>query len=63
MFVEGMQKDDNVKIKPHSGATKRDIIDHLKLGIRIKPDYIVIHVETNDVTGKTLWIHQEIVTP
>ena len=34
IYEEGMQKDHNVKVKPHSGATSRDIIDYLKPVVR-----------------------------
>ena len=52
IYEEGMQKDHNVRIKPHSGATTRDIVDYLKPVIRKKPDCIIIHAGTNDLTSK-----------
>ena len=52
IYEEGMQKDHNVKIKPHSGATTRDIVDYLKPVTRKKPDGIIIHAGTNDLTSK-----------
>ena len=52
IYEEGMQKDHNVKIKPHSGATTRDIVDYLKPVTRKKPDCIIIHAGTNDLTSQ-----------
>ena len=52
IYEEGVQKDHNVKIKPHSGATTRDIVDYLKPVTRKKPDGIIIHAGTNDLTSK-----------
>ena len=51
IYEEGMQKDHNVKIKPHSRATTRDIVDYLKPVTRKKPDCLIIHVGTNDLTS------------
>ena len=34
IYEEGMQKDHNVKVNPHSGATTRDIVDYLKPVVR-----------------------------
>ena len=47
-----MQKDHNVRVKPHSGATTRDIIDYLKPVVIKKLDCIIIHAGTNDLTSK-----------
>ncbi|MCP4485599.1 MAG: hypothetical protein GY823_13750 [Flavobacteriaceae bacterium] len=47
---EGMQKDHNVQVKRHPGATSRDIVDYVKPVIRKKPDCIIIHTGTNDLT-------------
>eukprot|EP00112_Aurelia_sp_Birch-Aquarium-sp1_P013475 Seg2862.5 transcript_id=Seg2862.5/GoldUCD/mRNA.D3Y31 product="hypothetical protein" protein_id=Seg2862.5/GoldUCD/D3Y31 len=33
----GMQKDHNVKVRAHSGATTRDIVDHIKPVVRKRP--------------------------
>lgn len=46
-----MQKAHNVRVKPHSGATTTDIVDYLKPVIRKKPDCIIIHAGTNDLTS------------
>ena len=49
---EGMQKNHNVHIERHPGATTLDIMDHVKSVIRKKPDLIIIHAGTNDLTCK-----------
>jgi len=41
----------NIKIRNHPGATSIDILDHLKPVIRKKPDVIIIHAGTNDITA------------
>ena len=39
-----------VNIKFYSGATRGDITDHHRPGIRKKPDAIIVHTVTNDLT-------------
>eukprot|EP00794_Sanderia_malayensis_P000649 gene646-1317_t len=51
IYEEGMQKVHNVKIKPHSGATTTDIVDYIKPVVRRKPDCIILHAGTNDLTS------------
>ena len=51
IYEEGLQKAHNVRVKPHSGATTTDIVDYLKPVIRKKPDCIIIHAGTNDLTS------------
>ena len=51
IYEEGLQKSHNVRVKPHSGATTTDIVDYLKPVIRKKPDCIIIHAGTNDLTN------------
>ena len=46
----GLNKSHDVKVRPHSGATSQDIKDHIKPIIRRKPDLIIIHAGTNDLT-------------
>ena len=46
----GMQKDHNVKVRAHSGATTRDIIDDIKPVVRKRPSCVIIHSGTNDLT-------------
>ena len=52
IFDEGMQKHHNITIKRHPGATTRDIVDYVKPVIRKKPDCLIIHAGTNDLTNK-----------
>ena len=48
----GMQKDHNVKIRAHSGAMTRDIVDHITPVVRIRPSCITIHSGTSDLTQR-----------
>ena len=47
----GLCKHHNVKVRPHLGATTRDIADHVKPVARRKPDMVIIHCGTNDLTN------------
>ena len=49
---QGLRKKHNVKIRAHSGATSYDIKDHMRPIARRKPDYIIVHCGTNDLTKK-----------
>ena len=42
-----------VRVKNHPGATAEDICDHLKSEIRKKPDVVIIHAGTNDLTNNS----------
>ena len=44
------RNDDTVKIRPHPGATSEDLMDHIKPATRRKPDIVVLHIGTNDLT-------------
>ena len=46
----GISQKGNVTISNHSGATSEDIIEKIKPVIKKKPDLIIIHIGTNDVT-------------
>ena len=46
----GISKNDQVQVKAHPGATAEDIIDYIKPTIRQKPDIIIIHSGTNNLT-------------
>ena len=46
-----------VKVKNHPGATSQDIIDHLRPIIRKKPDMIIVHAGTNDLTSNINYLH------
>ena len=47
-----MQKHDNIRIIRHPGATMIDIVDYVKPVGRKKPDCLIIHAGTNDLTNK-----------
>ena len=49
----GISKIDQVKVKTHPGATTDDIIDCIKTTICQKPDIVMFHSETNDLTKNT----------
>ena len=44
IYEEGMEKDHNVKVKPHSGV--------IRGVVRKKPECVIIHAGTNDLTSK-----------
>ena len=49
----GMKKlNHNVKVRNHPGATTEDIIDHIKPILRKKPDLLIVHSGTNDLTNE-----------
>ena len=52
IFAEGLQKHNNITIKRHPGATSREIVDHVKPVICKKPDCMIIHAGTNDLTNR-----------
>ena len=47
----GLQRNHNVRVRAHPGATSRDIVDHIKPAARKQPDCIIIHAGTNDLTN------------
>ena len=46
----GISKNDQVQVKTYPGATTDDIIDYIKPTVRQKPDIVIIHSGTNDLT-------------
>eukprot|EP00112_Aurelia_sp_Birch-Aquarium-sp1_P003980 Seg1450.32 transcript_id=Seg1450.32/GoldUCD/mRNA.D3Y31 product="hypothetical protein" protein_id=Seg1450.32/GoldUCD/D3Y31 len=46
----GLKRKHNVKVRAHPGASMQDIKDHIRPVIRGKPDCVVIHAGTNDLT-------------
>ena len=50
--THGISRKVNVAVSNHSGATSEDIIDKIKPIIKKKPDLIIIHIGTNDLTKK-----------
>ena len=47
----GLSKDHTVKIRPHPGVTTIDMIDYIKPELRHKPDIVILHCGTNDITN------------
>ena len=54
----GLTKKHNVKVKAHSGATTRDMINHVKPVLRRAPDTIILHCGTNNLTSNVYTIEQ-----
>ena len=51
---EGLSNDKyKVKVKNHSSAIREDICDFIKPEVRNKPDIIIVHAGTNDITNNT----------
>lgn len=48
----GISKENNIKIRSHHGPTTNKFIDYIKPSVRKKPDVVVIHTGTNDLTNK-----------
>ena len=46
----GTSKKDQVQVKADAGPTTNDIIDYIKPTIRQKPDIVIVHSGTNDLT-------------
>ena len=42
--------DKGISIMKHPGCSSKDIVDHVKLVARKKPDTLLIHIGTNDLT-------------
>ena len=47
----GISKKNHIKIKTNPGATTEDIIDYIKPSIRKKPDFLLVHSGTNDLSN------------
>lgn len=48
----GLSRKHNVRVRSHPGANSVDITDHIKPVLRRKPDGLVLHHGTNDITGE-----------
>ena len=46
----GLKRKHNVKVRAHPGASMQDIKDHIRPVIRGKPDSVITHAGTNDLT-------------
>ena len=44
-------KKNNVKVITHAGSTTEDMLDYIKPIARRKPDTLIIHTGTNDLTN------------
>ena len=47
---KGGFKTDDVTVRCHPGATTEDIVDHANPVLRNKPDVMIVHAGTNDIT-------------
>ena len=47
----GLQRNRNVRVRAHPGATSQDIVDHIKTATRKQSDCIDIHAGTNNLTN------------
>ncbi len=45
------KKNHIVKVRPHPGATTEDLVDHIKTVARRKPNMVVLHIGSNDLTN------------
>ena len=59
----GLSKKHNVTVCANPGAMTRDILDHIKPTLRKKPDVVIVHCGTNDLTSeaKTIENMQELI--
>ena len=48
---KGLSKSHNVKVKNYPGATSEDILDKIDDLLKVKPDCLLLHVGTNDLTN------------
>ena len=46
-----LSRKSNIRVRSHPGANSIDIMDHLKPVLRRKPDGIVLHHGSNDITS------------
>ncbi len=48
--ANGLNRNHNVRVEAHSGASMEDMLDYIKPPARRKPDVVVLHCGTNDFT-------------
>ena len=48
---KGLSKSQKVKVKNFPGATNEDILDKIDGLLKVKPDFLLVHVGTNDPTN------------
>ena len=51
MNEKGLSKSHNVNVKSYPGATNEDILDKINNLLKVKPDCLLVHVGTNDLTN------------
>ena len=51
MNEKGLSKSHNVNVKSYPGATSEDILDKINNLLKVKPDCLLVHVGTNDLTN------------
>ena len=56
----GISKNDQVQVKTYPGATTDDIIDY-KPTIRQKPDIVIVHSGTNDLTKDKNTVNSKVI--
>ena len=49
---KGLSKSHNVKVKNYPGEISKDILDRIDGLLKVKPDCLLVHVGTNDLTNK-----------
>ena len=48
---KGLLKSHNVKVKNYPGATSEEVFDKIDNLLKVKPDCLLVHVGTNDLTN------------
>ena len=48
----GISRDHTVKIRPHHGATSIDVCHYIKPELRHRPDVIILHCGTNNISNE-----------
>ena len=48
---KGLSKSHKVKVKNYPGATTEDILDKIEDLLKVKPDCLLVHGETNNLTN------------
>ena len=48
---KGLSKSHNVKVKNYPGATSENILDKIDDLLKVKPDFLLGHAGTNDLTN------------
>ena len=48
---KGLSKSHNVKVKNYPGEISKDILDRIDGLLKVKPDCLLVHVGTNDLTN------------